>query len=103
MHFMAKKMETVKTGWPIPVKVKESFVDFCDHVKSVAQADCAGALFLWQRMPSRLREWAKLDAHNSPAVPSEFWAGLAAGLDASLQSLLENLPKKPAEKHPKSK
>jgi len=95
MFVMAKNLETVKTGWPIPVKVKESFTEFCGHVDSVAQSDCAGALFLWQHMPERIREWAKLEAKDSPAVGKEFWPGLRALIDASTQELrkTERVPK----------
>ena len=86
MRMMAKNLETTKTGWPIPTKVKESFVEFAAHIGAIAQEDCAGALFLWQHMPAQIREWAKLDAKGSPVVDSDFWKGLNVGLELSLRA-----------------
>ena len=101
MMVMAKNLETTKTGWPIPTKVKDSFVEFCAHVDSHAQADCAGALFLWQYMPAQIREWAKLGAKGAPVVDSDFWRGLSTGLELSLQAHSESqrakVPKKTAK------
>jgi len=50
---MSKIPEKIKPGWAIPVDIKESFVEFCSHIGTVAQEDCAGALFLWQYMPAQ--------------------------------------------------
>ena len=86
---MKKNIETTKTGWPIPVKVKEEFTDFCERVSSFAQSDCAGALFLWCRMPSNIREWAKLEATDKPVVDENFWAGLQDVLQSIAQDLYE--------------
>ena len=88
---MAQNMDITKTGWPIPTKVKDDFVEFCARVESHAQADCAGALFLWLRMPPQIREWAKLAAKGEDAVPPEFWTGLREGLADSLPSQLGEL------------
>ncbi len=73
---MVKKLPTTNTGWPVPTTVKEDFVEFVAHVGSIAQEDCAGALFLWQHVPPDIREWAKLDAKGSPAVEAVFWRDL---------------------------
>ena len=91
---MSKINEKVKTGWYIPTAIKESFVEFCAHKGAITQEDCAGALFLWQHVPARLREWAKLEAKDSPVVEGDFWDGLHDGLDASIQALLESQPHK---------
>ena len=40
---MEKNIEKVKTGWIIPVTIKESFVTFCARKGTLAQEDCAGA------------------------------------------------------------
>ena len=88
---MAQNMDTTKTGWPIPTKVKDDFVEFCARVETHAQADCAGALFLWLHMPPQIREWAKLAAKGEDAMPPEFWTGLREGLADSLPSQLGEL------------
>lgn len=87
---MTKISEKTKPGWAIPVPVKESFVEFCAHVGAIAQEDCAGALFLWQHLPSQLRELAKLNAKGATVVNSDFWQGLNDGLEVSIQALLES-------------
>ena len=65
---MKNNMEKVKTGWEIPVPIKDNFVEFCAHVGAIAQEDCAGALLIWQHLPAQLREVAKLDAKGVPVV-----------------------------------
>jgi hypothetical protein len=82
---MAKIPEKTKPGWAIPTDVKEQFVDFCTHVGSIAQEDCAGALVLWQHMPPQLREWAKLLAKGAAAMDDEWWQGLEARINAALR------------------
>ena len=102
MKVMAKKLDMVKTGWPIPVKTKDDFVEFCAHVGSIAQEDCAGSLFLWQNMPAMIREWAKLAAKGSPVVDKQFWDGLSNLIDASVQGLCETEKARQKKKSPKS-
>jgi len=86
---MKNNAEKVSTGWLIPSELKESFVSFCAKVGTLAQEDCAGALFVWQYLPPQIREWAKLEAKSESVFDQEFWEGLCAGLEVSLRSLLE--------------
>jgi len=99
---MTKISEKTKPGWAIPVDVKESFVEFCAHVGAIAQEDCAGALLLWQHLPSQLREVAKLDAKGSPVVDPDFWEGLKDGLEVSIQALIESQKQTKQKKSSKS-
>ena len=99
MRMTMKNIEKIKTGWPIPETVKESFVEFCAHVGAIAQEDCAGALLLWQHLPSQLREMAKLDAKGSPVIDPDFWEGLKDGLEVSIQALIES-QKQTKQKNP---
>jgi hypothetical protein len=94
---MAKISEKTKPGWAIPTNIKEAFIEFCAHVGAIAQEDCAGALFLWQYMPPKIREWAKLHAKGSPVVDLDFWKGFGAGSETSIQALTES------QKHKKTR
>lgn len=84
---MTKIVQKTKPGWAIPTDIKESFVNFCAHIGAIAQEDAAGALFLWQFMPERVREWAKLAAKGAPPVKEGFWQGLRKLIDASTPEL----------------
>jgi len=95
-------MEKVKTGWEIPVPIKDNFVEFCAHVGAIAQEDCAGALLIWQHLPAQIREWAKLDAKGSPVVDPDFWEGLKDGLEVSIQALIESQKQTKQKKSSKS-
>jgi len=92
---MKKNPEKIKPGWWLPVKVKESFADFCSDVGHHIQEDFAGALFIWPYLPAQLREWATLDAKDNPVVKPEFWEGLKkAGLLSTDLTPSENLLRK---------
>ena len=84
---MGKNQKTIKLGWAIPVTVKDCFIEFCAQFGLVVQEDCAGALFLWQRMPAQIREWAKLEAKNDPRVDKGFWLRLHNLLAGSIPML----------------
>jgi len=94
---MAKLTVKSSTGWSIPKEVKEAFVNFCAQTGTLVQDDCAGALFIWQRLPAQIREWAKLAAKDAPGVDDHFWKDFAAGLQLGLQAQSNTPPKKPAK------
>ena len=59
---MLTNMNKIKTGWYIPIDVKESFTSFCVKNAQIAQEACAGALIFWQKLSSEIREAAILEA-----------------------------------------
>lgn len=74
-----------KTGWPIPVSIKDLFVTFCAEKGNIAQEDCAGALFLWQYLPPDIRELARLVAKGSKKIDKKFWDNFQKTLLLSTQ------------------
>jgi len=79
-------------GWRVPESAKDRFTTFCDRKSQGYQGNAAGALFLWPFLPSRLREWAILSAHEDPEAPDEvFWAGFASAFDATVEQMLKDL------------
>jgi len=94
---MTKTSDKTKPGWAIPTTVKDDFVDFCANMGTLAQEDCAGALFLWLQMPPQIREWAKLAAKGAPVVAPEFWADWKAGLEKGIAELLQTHREKESE------
>ena len=94
---MKKKEEKIKTGWPVPMSVKDSFVNFCAEMGTLAQEDCAGALLIWQYLPAQIRESARLEAKGIRAVDKNFWKHFRAGLELGIQAQLNNPPQKPGK------
>ena len=92
---MKKNEEKTKTGWPIPLSIKDSFVNFCADMGNLAQEDCAGALLIWQYLPAQIRESARLEAKGIRAVDKRFWNHFRAGLELGIQAQSNNLPQKP--------
>lgn len=80
--------EKITTGWRVPAKIKESFVEFCAQVGALAQEDCAGALVIWPYLPAAVREQAKLEAKGIAAVDKKFWEQFRAGLELGIQAQL---------------
>jgi hypothetical protein len=81
-----KKMEKkTKTGWPIPVTIKDLFVSFCAEKGNIAQEDCAGALFLWQYLTPDIRELARLVAKGSKKIDKKFWENFQKSLSLAIQ------------------
>jgi hypothetical protein len=98
MWEMKKNEEKIKTGWPIPVSVKESFVNFCAKVGCLAQEDCAGALLIWQYLPAQIREKARLEAKNARLMDEDFWQQFSSGLELGIKAQLNIQKKKPEKK-----
>ena len=81
--------EISQTGWRIPRNAREKFVAWCDRMGTKAQEDCAGALIVWPRLPSSLREKAKLVAKEIVADDEDYWKRfqeMMHKLDLSLNS-----------------
>lgn len=93
----AELNEKVKTGWLVPVKLKESFVNFCAEKGNVAQEDCAGALLIWQHLPAQIREQARLEAKGIQSVDKTFWKQVSHGLELGIQAQL-NIQQQTQEK-----
>lgn len=70
---MKKNAEKTKTGWLIPINIKDLFVNFCAEMGNIAQEDCAGALLIWQYLPAQIREAARLEAKGAQKANKEFW------------------------------
>lgn len=91
---MAKKIsqpaEKVKTGWLIPIPVKESFVAFSAEKGTVAQEDCAGALLIWQYLPAQIREEARLEAKGVHSIDKKFWEQFCQGLELGIEAQLNS-------------
>ena len=87
--------EKTKPGWFIPVKVKDSFVNFCADKGNIIQEDCAGALLIWQYLPAQIRESARLEAKGIRAVDKRFWKHFQAGLELGIQAQLDSPRQKP--------
>ncbi|MHC4397871.1 MAG: hypothetical protein ACYS1A_19680 [Planctomycetota bacterium] len=95
-------IEKVKTGWLVPVKLKESFVNFCAEKGNVAQEDCAGALLIWQYLPAQTRELARLEAKGIQSADKTFWKQFSQGLELGVQAQLNiQRQKQEKEKPPK--
>jgi len=95
MGLMKRNIEKIKTGWYIPVPLKEQFVTFCADMGNLAQEDCAGALLIWQYLPAQIRESARLEAKGIRAVDKRFWKHFRAGLELGIQAQLDSLQQKP--------
>lgn len=95
---MKKNPEKIKPGWWVPVKVKESFVDFCSDVGHHVQEDFAGALFIWPYLPAQIRELANLEAKGIETAGNDFWQGLKTGLSGALTTPIEIPQQKKAKK-----
>lgn len=82
--------EFPQAGWPVPRETKEEFTDFTRAEGTLAQADCAGALFIWQYLPAQLRQRAKRDSQTVPRKDEAlaFWIRFAAALDDTSSELL---------------
>ena len=96
-EYMAKKPEKVSLGWYVPTEARRLFVEFCSDVGTVAQEDCAGAMFIWQYLPAQIREQAKRQTKGVSAIDEEFWVQFQAGLDLALRALQDNPPETPDE------
>ena len=77
---MKNNNKKTKTGWPIPIKIKDLFVNFCADKGNIAQEDCAGALFLWQYLPPDIRELARLVAKGSKPIDKKYWENFQKSL-----------------------
>lgn len=95
MFVMKKNEEKIKTGWPIPASIKDSFVNFCSEVGCIAQEDCAGALLIWQHLPAQIREQARLEAKGIRAIDIKFWKQFSSGVELGLKAQLSIQPQKP--------
>jgi len=95
---MKKNEEKTKTGWPIPISVKDSFVNFCAEMGTLAQEDCAGALLIWQHLPAQIRESARLEAKGIRSLDKNFWKQFQAGLELGIQAQLNIQQQKLARK-----
>jgi len=95
MSVMKKVEEKTKTGWPVPVSIKDSFVEFCAKMGCLAQEDCAGALFIWKYLPAQIREEARLEAKGVKAIDTVFWKHFSDGLELGIRAQLNIHPKKP--------
>lgn len=84
MMVMKKMEKKTKTGWPIPVSIKDLFVNFCAEKGNLAQEDCAGALFIWQYLPAQIRESARLEAKGSQIADKKFWENFRSSVQQSL-------------------
>ena len=99
---MIKNNEKIKTGWPIPVNVKESFVTFCASKGTLAQEDCAGALTLWQYLPAEIREMVRLEVKGLMEPDLVFWQDFAAGLRLGIHAQQAARQEKPGKKGKKT-
>lgn len=97
MSVMKKNEEKTKTGWPIPMSIKDSFVNFCAEMGNLAQEDCAGALLIWQYLPAQIRESARLEAKGIRAVDKRFWKHFQTGLELGIQAQLNSQQQKPGK------
>ncbi len=88
MKKSGKMTKKIKTGWLVPIELKESFVNFCAEKGNVAQEDCAGALLIWQYLPAQIREQARLEAKGVQSVDKKFWKQFSLGLELGIQAQL---------------
>lgn len=86
--------EKVKTGWEIPIKVKEDFVNFCAEKSTLAQEACAGALVIFQLLPAQIREVAMLEAKGIGKVDRKFWDDYRKVIEWTIEDRLRNPPDK---------
>ena len=85
-----KMVKKVKTGWLVPVELKDSFVNFCAEKGNLAQEDCAGSLLVWQYLPAQIREQARLEAKGVHAVGRNFWVQFSHEIEAVSLKITEN-------------
>ena len=79
---MKKNVEKIKLGWYVPAECRDKFAQWCADNGLICQDDCAGALVIWQYLPSQIREAAKLEAKGIPSVNKQFWVELRAGFES---------------------
>jgi hypothetical protein len=89
---MEKNDKKIKTGWLIPVGIKDLFVNFCAEKGNIAQEDCAGALLIWQYLPAQVREQARLEAKGVQAIDKKFWKQFCSGVELGLRDQLNTQP-----------
>lgn len=87
---MNKNLQKVKTGWEVPVTVKDDFVTFCAEKSTLAQEACAGALIIFQLLPAQIRELAMLEAKGKGLVDRKFWEDYRRGLEAAIEDRLRS-------------
>jgi len=90
--------EIVQLGWKVPANVREQFGSFCNAHGGVTQEECAGALILWQYIPSEIREQAKMEAKGLAQVDKSFWLKLQEGLRQGWTERLDTLREKQGRK-----
>ena len=93
-----EKNKRSQANWLIPDEVKNSFVEFCASIGTIAQEDCAGALVIWQYLPPAIREQAKLQAKGIAALDKKFWDQFRSGLELGIQAQLNIQQQKKAKK-----
>ena len=98
MAVMKDFKKKVKTGWPIPEPVKESFVLFCAEKGTLAQEDCAAALLIFQYLPAQVREEARLEAKGARAIDKNFWILFAHGVDLGVRAHQDSRQPGPGKK-----
>lgn len=95
---MKKKAEKIKLGWYVLRDCRDKFAQWCADKGVLCQEDCAGALIIWQYLPSEIREAAKAEAKGIPSVDKQFWADLRAGFEAYIAQQANNQSQKRKKK-----
>jgi hypothetical protein len=88
----------VQLGWKVPENVREQFVSFCEMHGGKVQDEAAGALVVWQNLPSEIRDWAKLSSKGMVPADKEFWKIFQEGLRQAWRARLDTQHEKPDRK-----
>ena len=88
---MANNIEKVKPGWYIPSNVRDQFTEFCTNKGTVIQEDFAGALVVWQHLPSEIREIAKAEAKGLRESNAALWANIVSAIQLELSARMQGV------------